>query len=153
MPVILFVCTANRSRSPIAAACFRRELASHGMLDGWRVFSAGTWTTDGLPPAADAIASARRLGLDLSDHVSKVITPASIQAADVIVVMEQGQKEAILSEYPAAGGKVHLLSEVATGASYEVPDPISPVSAAEIHAEIADLVKKGFHRIRALAGA
>ena len=152
MPAVMFVCTANRSRSPIAAAAFRKELASHGLPENWRAFSAGTWTTEGLPAAADAIASARRLGLELSDHLSRVVTPATIQEADVILVMEQGQKEALQNEYAGARGKVHLLSESATGSSYDIPDPVSAASAAEIHDEIANLVHTGFDRICALAG-
>jgi len=151
MPAVLFVCTGNRSRSPIAAASFEKELVDRGLLDNWRVSSAGSWAEAGLPLSADAAASAARLGLDLSSHLSKAITLDSVDEADVILVMEQGQKEALQIEFAAAGAKVHLLSEVATGSSYDVPDPISPASAAEIHAEIADLVHRGFDRIYALA--
>ena len=151
MPAVLFVCTANRSRSPIAAATFLKELANRGIADAWDVQSAGTWTADGLAPAADAVASAERLGLDLADHLSQVITPKLVQKADVVIVMEQGQKEALRHEYAGARDKIHLLSEVTAGLAYDVPDPITPASAAKIHTEIVELVQNGFDRICALA--
>jgi protein-tyrosine-phosphatase len=150
MPSVLFVCTANRSRSPIAAASFQKELANRGMADEWRVQSAGTWTTDGLPPAPEAVVSARRLGLVLAGHVSQVITPKLMQEADVVIVMERGQMEALQQEYAGARNKVHLLSEAALGMPYDVPDPVTPGLAAEIHTEIAELVHNGFDRICAL---
>jgi protein-tyrosine phosphatase len=150
MPAVLFVCLANRSRSPIAAASFRKELIRRGVQKGWRVASAGTWTTDGLPPTPDAIVSAKRLGLNIDNHLSKVITPRMIEQADLVIVMERGQKEALQHEYACDGEKVHLLSEVATGLAYDLPDPKSTIESADVHTEINDLVQRGFEHICAL---
>jgi len=49
MPTILFICTANRYRSPIAEGCFKNEMVKHNQGSDWTVLSAGTWTTDSLP--------------------------------------------------------------------------------------------------------
>ena len=49
MPKVLFVCTANRFRSPLAAAIFKRFLLESQETGRWRVSSAGTWTRSGLP--------------------------------------------------------------------------------------------------------
>src|SRR5512140_1684002 len=122
MPTILFVCTANRFRSPLAAACFQRELDLRKPAGDWHVLSAGMWTSDGMPAMPDAVRSASRLGLDLSRHASQAITSVLTSSADLILVMEQGQKEALQAEFPDSARKVHLLSEAATGYSYDIPD-------------------------------
>jgi protein-tyrosine phosphatase len=153
MPNILFVCTANRYRSPIAAACFRKELARRKLQEKWKISSAGTWTTDGLPASSDAITSAKRLGLDISNHQSRAITGALMQDADLILVMEQGQKEALEIEFPKSAHKVHLLTEAATGISYDIPDPAVSSSAGEVHTELDELIRQGFDRLRELANA
>ncbi len=150
MPSIMFMCTANRYRSPIAAACFRKELATRGLEEGWQVSSAGTWTRDGLPAMPEAISSARKMGLNIARHASRAITALLMKDADLVVVMEQGQKEALCSEFPAQAHKVHLLSEATTGMSYDIPDPIVSPTDVDVPAEIADLLHKGFDRICAL---
>ena len=119
---------------------------------GWKIASAGTWTTDGLPAASEAINGARRMGLDISRHASQAITPQLMRDADLVIVMEQGQKEALRSEFPQCAGKVHVLSEAATGTVFDIPDPASALSGAEVPGEIDELIHEGFDRIRALAG-
>ena len=148
MPSVLFVCTANRSRSPVAAACFQEELAGRAALDGWRVSSAGTWATEGLPATPDAISFAKRVGLDLAMHVSHTITAGMMRAADLVVVMERGQKEALRSEFAEDAGKVQLLTELAGEEPSDVPDPAMSAAPAEIYGEIAALIVKAFERIR-----
>lgn len=151
MPSILFVCTANRARSPFAAACFRRELAERGLEREWQVASAGTWASDGLPPLPEALLAAQQMHLDLAGHRSAAITAAALAAADLVVVMELGHKQALEIEFPESASKLHLLSEVATGIAYNLPDPAIPTTGKGIYAEVAQLVHDGFDRIRALA--
>ncbi len=147
MPMILFVCTANRYRSPIAEACFRRELGMRSIRGDWKVRSAGTWTEAGMPAASGAVSAARRMGLDITGHVSSMITGELMQQADLVLVMEQGQKEALRSEFPRSAQKVQLLSEVTTGTIYDIPDPAAAPGADEVPEEINELIHGGFERI------
>jgi protein-tyrosine phosphatase len=151
MPTIIFVCTANRYRSPMAAACFRRELQRRGVQERWHVLSAGTWAIDGLPAAQEAIYQASRMGLHLAEHASQTITAQLVSAADLIIVMEQGHKEALQAEFPASAGKVYLLSEAATGNAYEIRDPAAMVTDEGVPEQISALIHEGFERICALA--
>lgn len=122
IPLILFVCTGNQIRSPLAAAIFRRCLKETGLQDTYRVESAGTWT---LPGQSDPRAreTALRMGLDIEEHRSRLIEKEMVLEARLVIVMENGQKEALEVEYPQARGRIHLLSQLAGESAYDIPDP------------------------------
>ena len=151
MPTILFVCTANRYRSSIAEACFKLELVKRSTDGNWEVLSAGTWTTDGMPAMPVAIQKASELGLDIQAHRSRVITAEILQTADLILAMEQGQKEALQNEFPQEKGKIFLLSDATQGISFDFPDPVKDPTVGNIAAEICGLLKKYFEKIIELA--
>lgn len=123
MPVILFVCTANRFRSPIAAACAERKLHTSGQIGEWTIISAGTWTESGLPAHPKALSAAATLGLDLIAHHTRVVNAALMTTADLIIVMEHGHQEALECEFPTCRGRIALLSELAGECDLEIPDP------------------------------
>ncbi len=147
MPSVLFVCTANRYRSPIAAACFKNELLRRRNETDWNILSAGTWTVEGLPPMPEAIKQAKELGLDILEHRSRKITPQLIQQTDLILTMEKGQKEALQNEFRDSAAKISLFSEVVEGIPFDIPDPISDRSDPEVASKICDLIHSGFEKI------
>jgi protein-tyrosine-phosphatase len=151
MNSILFVCTANRYRSPLAAACFKAELVKRGQEKNWNVLSAGTWAMDGYPPMPAAILEAKQLGLNIHEHQSRGITADMLQESNLVVVMEQGQKEALQVEFKAYRQKVVLLSEVAEGSSYDIADPVTDPETVEVGPQICRLVQMGFETICARA--
>jgi protein-tyrosine phosphatase len=154
MPSVLFVCTGNQYRSPIAAAAFLRQLDQHGITDQWLVKSAGTWTTPDQPPPANAVQAARDLGLDISDHTTRMITAEELSKYDLILVMEQGHKEAITYEFSLPCRNVYLLPEVVEHIEYDISDPADPdVDVKKIARELCDLVQRGFPEICSLAGS
>ena len=81
------MCRANRFRSPLAAACFRKELVERKMDSGWQVMSAGTGGTGRLPPLSAAVDEAGRRGMDISEHASHGVHEEHIMAADLVIVM------------------------------------------------------------------
>jgi len=153
MPSVLFVCTGNQFRSPIAAAAFTKKLNDEGGAAGWRVESAGTWAVAGKPPLPEAIRAAAACGLSLEGHTACMVEASILSNSDLILVMEGGQKEAILSEFPNVSKRVFLLSEVAEGVAYDIPDPLAGEEdlSEEITKEVCDLVGKGFRKICELA--
>jgi protein-tyrosine-phosphatase len=151
MNSVLFVCTANRYRSPIAAACFKAELAKRKQEKSWSVLSAGTWAMDGYPAMPAAILEARQLGLNIQDHRSRGITAEMLQESDLVVVMEQGHKEAVQVEFKAYRQKVVLLSEVVEGSFYDIADPVTDPETIEVGPQICRLIQTGFETICARA--
>ena len=148
MYTILFVCTGNQFRSPIAAEVFREQLVRDGQSSNWQVNSAGTWTTAGLRAPLDAIKLARSFGVNIESHSTRALDQGLLEAADMILVMETGHKESIQVEFPFARNKVYLLSQVLEGVAYDIPDPASSSGEArEIIRELVEMVRKGAGQI------
>ena len=151
MPRIVFICTKNQFRSPLAAAILQRELEAHDLPGEWVVDSAGSWVANLAPATTDALIEAAKRGLDLTAHTSKGIEGIHREKIDLFLVMEEGQKESILLEFPRLKDKTILLSEL-TGVSFSIPDPyVTGESCSEIAAEIEQLIKNNLERIVALA--
>jgi protein-tyrosine phosphatase len=149
MTSLLFVCTANQFRSPIAAACFSKKMIELDWKNKWTVSSAGVWTTDGKPALPEAEQVALKLGLSLEGHQSTAVNPALISVNDLILVMEKGQKEALQNEFSVFRSRIFLLSEVADNSSYDIQDPIAEGfdRCLEVGTQIHHLIDKGFYRI------
>jgi protein-tyrosine phosphatase len=152
MPSILFVCTGNLYRSPIAAAAFLQRAKQEAEAEKWQIHSAGTWTESGKPVRSDALSAASKLGLNIEGHLTKLLNAEDISNHDLILVMEAGHKEAIQSEFPLARGKVFLLTEAAIHIAYDIPDPAKGnVNLEELCREISELINKGYPEICRLA--
>jgi protein-tyrosine-phosphatase len=150
MPSVLFVCTANICRSPMAEALWRSRL---GDAAGWRVESAGTWAMDGQPAAHYARQVIKQRGSDLSQHRSRVVDKELLESFRLILVMEQGHKEALRFEFPAIASRVYLLSEM-EDESRDIHDPVggSLLDFEEAARELDRILEKGSEKIRRLAG-
>ncbi len=126
MPAILFVCTANRIRSPLAECLCRARLnrLAPDQAGAWRIESAGAWAKVGLPALPHAIAVARTAGLDLSQHNSRPIEQIDLGDYDMVLTMEEGQRDALRAEHPQLRARIRTLAEAAVGIAYDVADPI-----------------------------
>ncbi|MBI3959231.1 MAG: low molecular weight protein arginine phosphatase [Chloroflexi bacterium] len=123
MPSILFVCTANQCRSPMAEVIGRQLLTASYPAVEWQVGSAGVRAANGYPATPASATVAGRHGFDLSRHNSRALTQEIVGAADLLVTMEAVHKRAILAAFPAAVGRVFVLGEL-NGESADVDDPI-----------------------------
>jgi protein-tyrosine phosphatase len=153
MPSILFVCTANQFRSPLAAGIMLNYLEQKNMLAEWKVESAGTWTTDGLPALLVARQNAKRLGLKgIDQHLSRQVSSELIKVYDLIVVMESGHKEALMAEFKNACSHIYMLSEIIDGQQIDIADPIVlGLPTEEIANELFESIQHGADKIMELA--
>jgi protein-tyrosine-phosphatase/predicted ATP-grasp superfamily ATP-dependent carboligase len=101
---ILFVCMGNICRSP-----FAQFYAKTFLPKTVEVLSCGYDTYDGRPSPIEAIAAAKKFGIDLKNHRSKVITKNLIESAQAIFVFDEKTRHIVLSRYPSSKKKVHRL--------------------------------------------
>src|SRR3990167_11549405 len=106
---ILFVCTANICRSPMAETILKEKLKNSGMTD-ISVSSAGLMDMKGGRAREEALKIIGGLGVDISKHRSRHLAGDMVKEADMIIVMEADHSDKILSEYPEVKEKVFLLS-------------------------------------------
>lgn len=153
MPNILVICTANQCRSPIAASMLERALRQRFPETEWHVSSAGTWARPGVPATAAMQTLAQERGIDLSAHRSREVDQAMLSAADLVLVMESGHKEALNIEFADLADRFHLFSEMA-GPGYSIADPIGGSAAQYRYTaeELERLIAGGVDRIGELTG-
>jgi len=149
MVKIIFVCSANRFRSVIAAGYFSSLLVSKKSTGDLIVESAGTWAYEGLPPLPDVIKFAAVRGFPVEDVRSREINQEMMTGAGLIIVMTEGHKEALNLEFPQFRDKVFMLSEVCINSQYDIPDlgENEDESVEVLGSEICSLLDKGFENI------
>jgi glycine hydroxymethyltransferase len=108
MKTVLFVCTGNVCRSPMAEGLFRYAVQGRG---DYRVLSAGLGAADGQPPSPYAVEAVRELGIDISHQRSRMLTPDLVEAADYILGMTHSHIDTVMLLYPQAAEKTFLLRE------------------------------------------
>ena len=151
MPKIAFVCTRNRFRSPLAEAILQRELADRNIPGEWVIESAGSWVHDLVPPTPEAFIEAAKRCLDISSHTAQGIEALDLDSIDLLLVMEQGQKESILIDFPKLRDRIYLLSEL-SGPGFSIPDPYVTKEPCDVIAqEIETLIESNFEAIISLA--
>lgn len=111
MSLILFVCSGNTCRSPMAEALLRRELERIGAKH--EVASAGLAASPGEKASAHACALLREEGIDLAGHAAAPVEADLVARADLILVMTAAHRDRLLDLYPAAQGKTFPVKEFA----------------------------------------
>ena len=117
---VLFVCSGNTCRSPMAEAIARHEIAKRRKVaEGWSAQSAGAFAASGSPATPEAVSAVRRMGIKPPDHRSQSLTIEMIQHAQVIYCMTQMHQQAVLAMVPDAADRVKLLDP-----DGDIEDPI-----------------------------
>lgn len=151
MATVLFVCTGNLCRSPMAAALLQARLTCDEARRDWQVGSAGVWTVDGRPASAYAVEEMAQRGIDLRTHRSRNITRELMAGADLVLAMTRGHAEALGAAFPEHAHKVYLLSEM-VGQEYDIYDPYGGTRLEYTYTarELDQLIEAGYERIVAL---
>src|SRR5882724_11391534 len=141
MKTILFVCTGNVCRSPMAEGIFRQAI--RGRSD-YRVVSAGLGAMEGQSPSPYAVQAVRELGIDISGQRSRMLTPELVHQADFIFGMTHSHIDTVMLLYPHAAEKTFLLREFDETLDLFEKDISDPIGGAyEVYLNCRDQIEQG----------
>ena len=123
MKKILFVCSGNTCRSPLAEVIARQVLAPRLDFEV-SIGSAGTSAFAGSSASEHSVDVAREHGLDLADHRSRPLTPALVREADLIVTMGVRHRDVVGEIDPDSLESTFLLTNFSDRHHGDIPDPI-----------------------------
>lgn len=116
---ILFVCTGNTCRSPMAEAIAKSIFPQ----DEYHIMSAGLSAGENKPASKNAVLAAEKLGFNLNEHKATQLTQNLIQEADIVLAMTAGHKQAMANICNSLGTPVFTLAEYAGHGNEDVMDP------------------------------
>ena len=141
MKSILFVCTGNVCRSPMAEGLFRQAIKGRG---NYQVLSAGLGAMDGQPPSPYAVQAVKELGIDISGQRSRMLTADLVQRADYIFGMTHSHIDTVTLLYPQAAEKVFLLREFDETLDVFEKDISDPIGGSyEVYLNCRDQIEQG----------
>ncbi len=152
MIAILFVCTANICRSPMAEGLLKKIVSERADADEWHIESAGAWAYEGNPAAVLSGVVMKKAGIDISAHRSKPTSLELLNNFDLVLTMEDEHKKYLTYKYRECADKIYRLSEM-VGDLFDIPDPIGGEQAdyAQIAYLLENILRAGADKICELA--
>lgn len=117
---LLFVCTGNTCRSPLAEAIARHQIAARQLTD-LTVGSAGTSAWPDAPASDGSMLIGLEHGLELGEHRARQLSPELVSSADLVLAM--GPHHLDRAEALGGEGRAHLLTAFASGVERAISDP------------------------------
>src|SRR5215467_1152167 len=141
MKTVLFICTGNVCRSPMAEGIFRAAVRDRG---DYRVISAGLGAADGQPPSSYAVEAVKELGIDISHQRSRMLTPDLVQQADFIFGMTHSHIDTVMMLFPFAAEKTFLLREFDETLDQFEKDISDPIGGSyDVYLNCRDQIEQG----------
>ena len=121
---LLVVCTANICRSPMAAGLLQHALAAQPEpLRSLQVISAGVAARPGEQVSENSVIALRKVGIDISNHVSRSLTQEMIDSALAVICMTESHRAMIQLQAEPPPQHLHLFRDFLGNGDKEIPDP------------------------------
>jgi protein-tyrosine-phosphatase len=144
---VLFVCSGNTCRSPIAEGLLNVKLPPH-LQSEVKAVSCGTLGLENQPATPNALTVAREKGATLSTHFSLGLTEKLIADSNIIFCMAEEHRRYILHHFPAYRDNVFLLRDFGAKEKLDDPDIFDPIgSSIGIYRECCRIIDTELNRI------
>jgi protein-tyrosine-phosphatase len=121
---VLFVCTANVCRSPMAERLFAKAIDEAKHSKTIKVYSAGLSAMDGDKASQNSIDACEEINIDITDHRSAGLTRTSLQEASAVFCMTESHRALINMYFELPEGyPIFLMREFMDEGTKELPDP------------------------------
>lgn len=128
---VLFVCTGNTCRSPMAETLFRHIVGERLQCREWElrerridIFSAGVAASESEPASRDAVHVMNEIGLDLSQHLSQRVTEHMLDNSTLILTMTERHRRALCEARPDLADRIQLLARNGEDISDPIGGPV-----------------------------
>ncbi len=144
---IVFVCTGNTCRSPMAEALMKKLLKDNN-IDTINVISRGLSAFENSPASENSIKAIKKYNIDLTSHRAKSLSPDELKYYDLILTMSSNHKNIIISAFPDVKDKIFTVYEFSFNKNADISDPfggnieIYEKCLDEIYKCIEEIVKK-----------
>ena len=139
MKKLLFVCSGNTCRSPLAEG-IAKTIFPQCLSEDIEISSAGSSAMEGLPASDLAVQVARKHGIDLSKHKTRLLSRSLVKQADLIVTMASKHRQTVGILEPSALEYTYLLTDLCDDVDGDVPDPIG--GDFDVYQQALDTIEK-----------
>ncbi len=153
---IVYVCTGNICRTPMAVALTQKKIKEENLTNIIEVDSVGVWAADGAPASENTRRVCQEQGLDCSQHRAKSVDLLTLKDADLVLCMAEKHKRDLLAIFPHYKQKIYTLKEFAHPAppvhrSIDDPYGLKIEAYRRTFQEIAGEVDRFWETIKQLA--
>ena len=140
MKRILFVCTGNTCRSPMAECMMNALLTQNGLQNEVQALSAGTYALSGAPASIGAQRAMQRRGLSLESHKSRAVTRALLESCDLVIGLTGTHTMQLHMMYPDCPTPMHAFDDPPVSDSYGGDDVAYERAACDIQRQLPSLM-------------